>query len=464
MGPSRIMSGVARVCGPVRGLRRTLLVGGMLAVSLTGCESVSGAFDNIFGSSKVPLPGERVAVFGNRSELEPDKEMAGVQIVLPAPAVNDSWPQSGGFANYAMQHLAVSDSPKIIWTADVGAGTSSSRVLTTPPIMADGKVFVKDAQSTVSAFDAETGKLIWRVTLAPEKARDTDEFGGGLSYYGGRLFVTTGFASVFSLDPADGKEIWNSSVSAPVRGAPLVFGDRVFAISIDNKIQALAAVDGSDLWQYTALQEVAGFVGGTSPAGSGEYVVAPFSSGELVGLRLDNGRPVWNESLIGPRGEARAFGNLTDIRGRPVIDRGVVVAMGSAGQLTAVDLRSGQRVWERGIGGSQTPWPAGRFLFVITANADIAALGRDNGKIKWVTPLTQYQDEKRRKPVLWGGPVLAGDRLLVVGTLGELLAVSPYTGEILGKLDVRDPVRLAPIVANRTIYVLTDSGRLIALR
>ncbi|WP_296337173.1 PQQ-like beta-propeller repeat protein [Reyranella sp.] len=446
------------------GLWRVLLAGGMLAVSLTGCESVAGAFDSMFGSSKVPLPGERVAVFANRSELEPDKEMAGVQIVLPAPVVNDSWPQSGGFANYAMQHLAVSDSPQIIWTADVGSGSSSSRILTTPPIMADGKVFVKDAQSTVSAFDADTGKLVWRVTLAPEKARDTDEFGGGLSYYGGRLFVTTGFASVFSLDPADGKEIWNSSVSAPVRGAPLVFGDRVFAISIDNKIQALAAVDGSDLWQYTALQEVAGFVGGTSPAGSGEYVVAPFSSGELVGLRLDNGRPVWNESLIGPRGEARAFGNLADIRGRPVIDRGVVVAMGSAGQLTAVELRSGQRVWERGIGGSQTPWPAGRFLFVISGNADIVALGRDNGKIRWVTPLTQYRDEKRRKPVLWGGPVLAGDRLLVAGTLGELLAVSPYTGEILGKLDVRDPVRLAPIVANRTIYVLTDSGRLIALR
>ncbi len=77
--------------------------------------------------------------------------------------------------------------------------------------------------------------------------------------------MTTGFAAVFSLDPSNGKEIWNSSVSAPVRGAPLVFGDRVFAISIDNKLQALAAVDGSGLWQYTALQEVAGFVGGTSP-------------------------------------------------------------------------------------------------------------------------------------------------------------------------------------------------------
>lgn len=435
---------------------RFVLTAALMAVALGGC--------GIFDKSKTPLPGERVAVFADRRDLEPDKDAGSVQVVLPAPVVNESWPQSGGFANYAMQHLQVSDSPQIIWSADVGAGSTSSRVLTTPPVVADGKVFAKDAQGTVSAFEAETGKLIWRVTLKPDKARDTDEFGGGLAWYGGRLFVTTGFAEVFSLDPADGKEVWMSTVSAPVRGAPLVFGDRVFTVSIDNKLHALAAVDGSDLWSFSGLQETAGYVGGNSPAGSGDYVIAPFTSGELVSLRLENGRPVWNESLVGPRGELRAFGNLADIRGRPVIDRGLVLAMGSAGTLTAIDLHSGQRQWERNIGGNQTPWVAGRFVFVVTGAAEVAAIERDTGKVKWVTPLTQYQDEKRRKPVLWAGPVLAGDRLLVGGSTGDLLALSPYTGEVMGKLEMRQPIRLGPVVANRTIYVLTDAGRLIALR
>ncbi len=443
---------------------RVAIAVALLAVSLTGCDSAGDMLDGILGKRKTPLAGERVAVFADRGELEPDKEAANIQVVLPAPAVNDSWPQSGGFANYAMQHLAVGDAPQVIWSADIGAGSSSSRVLTTPPVVADGKVFAKDAQSTVSAYNADTGQRIWSVTLKPDKARDTDEFGGGLAYYGGRLFVTTGFAEIFSLDPADGKEIWFSTTSAPVRGAPLVFGDRVFCVSIDNKLHAMAAVDGSDLWSFTGLSETAGYVGGSSPAGSGDFVVAPFTSGELASFRLDNGRPVWNESLVGPRREARAFGNLADIRGRPVIDRGVVFAMGSAGSLTAIDLRSGQRQWERNIGGNQTPWVAGQFVFVVTGGADVAALNRADGKVKWVTPLTQYADAKRHKPILWAGPVLAGDRLLIGGSTGDLLALSPYTGEIIGKLAIGSPIRLGPVVANRVIYVLTDSGRLIALR
>jgi len=435
---------------------RIVLAALLLPLSLTAC--------GIFDSNDPPLAGERIAVFSDRRELEPDKDAASIQVTLPAPVVNDSWPQSGGFAHYAMQHLTVGDSPRVVWTADVGAGTSSSRVLTTPPVVADGKVFAKDAESTVSAFNADTGQRIWSVTLKPEKARDTDEFGGGLAWYGGKLFVTTGFAAVYCLDPNTGTEVWTSSVSAPIRGAPLVFADRVFTISIDNRLHAMAAVDGSDLWNFSALQEVAGYVGGNSPAGSGDFIVAPFTSGELAAFRVDNGRPVWNESLVGPRREARAFGNLADIRGRPVIDRGIVLAMGSGGTLTAIDLRSGQRQWERNIGGHQTPWVAGRFVFVVTGSADVAALERDTGKVKWVTPLSQYEDQKRRRPILWGGPVLASDRLLIAGSTGEMISLSPYTGEIIGKLDIGETMRLAPVVSNRTVFVLAASGRLIALR
>ena len=43
-------------------------------------------------------------------------------------------------------------------------------------------------------------------------------------------------------------------------------------------------------------------------------------------------------------------------------------------------------------------------------------------------------------------------------------SLSPYTGEIMGKLDMRSSMRLAPVVANRMVFVLTDSGRLVALR
>lgn len=427
-------------------------------LSLSACETVG----DIFSKSKTPLPGDRVSVLQDDSELKPD---AAGEVTLPRPAVNDSWPQSGGFANFAMHHLEIGDAPQVAWSVDVGSGSGSDRHLLTPPVVANGRVFVKDAQGTVSAYEAASGKQIWRVSLKSKGGRDDNEFGGGLAFYGNRLFVTTGFAEVMSLNPDDGAVIWRKAVSAPVRGAPTVFADRVFAISIDNKLHALAAVDGGELWEFAALSENAGFLSGPSPSASGEFVVAPFSSGELVALRLDSGRQVWNESLIAQRrGGPQSTAALSDIRGRPVIDRGRVLAIGSAGQVGAFELRSGARLWDKPIAGSGTPWVAGRYVFIISGNNEIVCLNRDDGKIRWVTPLTYYTDERRRRTAIWVGPVLAGDRLLIGGGTGELLALSPYDGQPMGKVSVGSPVMMAPVIADRTIYVLTDSGRLIALR
>lgn len=439
------------------GVSRAALAAGLLAVGigLSGC--------GLFGDNKKPLPGERLSVAEDGRELKADAGARG-PVSLPRPAANPAWPQSGGYASAAMQHPDTGDAPQIVWTADVGSGSSKSRRLTAPPVVAEGKVFVKDAQGAVSAYDAGTGQQLWLVTVSPEKARDSDEFGGGVAYYGGRLFVTTGFAVVFALEPATGKEIWRSNVSAPVRGAPTVFADRVFAISIDNHVHALAAVDGGVLWDYAALQEQAGMIGGASPSASGDTVVVPFTSGELIGLHIDSGRPVWNESLIGRARAAVSASEPTDIRGRPVIDRGTVFAIGNAGQVVAIELTTGRRLWDKPIGGLETPWSAGQFVYVLSNQAEVACLQRSDGAVKWVAPLTQFADQKRREPIQWVGPVLVGDRLLVGSSLGELVAISPYDGRPLGKVDLRAPVRLAPVVADRVLYVLTDSGRLVAMR
>ncbi|HJQ56357.1 MAG TPA: PQQ-binding-like beta-propeller repeat protein, partial [Vineibacter sp.] len=126
-------------------------------LALAGCDW--------FGSSKgPPLPGERSSVLAAETDVKP--EAAG-DVRLPRPVVNDSWPQSGGFANSAMHHLEFGENPQIAWSADVGSGSGSNRQLLAPPVVAQGKVFVKDAQGTVSAFDAATGSLAWRKSLTP---------------------------------------------------------------------------------------------------------------------------------------------------------------------------------------------------------------------------------------------------------------------------------------------------------
>jgi outer membrane protein assembly factor BamB len=173
---------------------------------------------------------------------------------------------------------------------------------------------------------------------------------------------------------------------------------------------------------------------------------------------------VWGDQLV-RQARFTPLASLSDIRGRPVIDRGRVFAISYSGRLAAIDLRTGERVWERDVAGAEAPWVAGDFIFLVTIQAEVVCLSRADGRIRWVTQLQQYENEKRKEdPVLWSGPVLVSDRLVLASSHGEAVSISPYSGEVLGQIRLPDGVTIAPIVADGAMVLYTDDAELIALR
>ncbi|MGQ0663188.1 MAG: outer membrane protein assembly factor BamB family protein [Pseudomonadota bacterium] len=394
--------------------------------------------------------------------LEADPRLAALAVQLPAPELNASWPQPGGQPSHAMQHLA-GDGFAIAWRTNVGAGASRSGRIVASPVVADGRIFVVDAGTQLSALDAARGDPLWRFDVRPEHDA-AGGAGGGVAYDRGRLYVGTGFAQVIALEAETGNEIWRQTVTAPVRAGPTVAHGRVVVISVDNQVHGLDAATGRKEWSHSGISETAGFYGNSSPAIDGNTVIATFSSGEIFALRVDTGRVLWSDSLAGVQ-RPDAISAFTDIRGLAVISRGQVIATSHGGRMTALDLRTGSRVWDQNVGSLYTPWLAGDFIFVTTVEAEVVCLSRRDGRIRWVQALPRFQDEKaRRGRIIWTGPVLVADRLLVVNSSGEALTLSPRTGEIESRSSLPGPVLVTPVVANRTVYVLTEDAELVALR
>lgn len=438
--------------------RATLLMAS-LAVALSACDLPEWLGE----AEEPPLPGERISVLSLQQRLEPDAAIADLAVRLPRPWRNPDWPQSGGLPTHVMYHLEGAENPAVAWTADIGAGSGKERRLLAQPVVAEDRIYVLDAESVVSAYDKLSGRRLWRRPLKPEREED-GALGGGVAYDGGTLFATTGYGNVHALDPETGKERWRRRIGPPLRGAPTAGSGRVFVITYDNQMHALAADDGRTLWQHNGIPEDAGLVGSPSPALEGSTVIAPYTSGELFALRVDNGRVLWSDQLV-RTARVTPLAALSEIGGSPVVDKGVVLALSHSGRIAATDLSSGARLWESDIAGIETPWLAGSFAFLITTQSELVCLELRSGRIRWVTELQRYEDEEdKTDPIQWSGPILVSDRLIAVSSHGFAVAVSPYSGELLGQIKLPSGSHIAPIAADGTIYVLTDSGRLLALR
>ena len=428
----------------------------LAAIVLTGC-------DNYFGQNKAPsLSGKRISILIQQRSIEPDSSAAGHKIVLPAPTPNNDWPQAGGYANHAMHHMRIGKALQERWSISVGRGTNDEERLMAQPIVAGNTLFSMDSETIVSAYNLKDGAEIWSVELTPKE--EDDHVNGGLAYENGKVFATTGFGQVVAVAAKTGKVLWRRNVGAPVRSAPTARGNRVFAIAVTNKLFALNGETGAVLWSHSGIEEAINLLGGSSPAVDSGVVIAPYSSGELFALKVENGQELWADSLAGTRRGAISSA-LGTIRGRPIIDYGIVFAISNSGQFAAINLRTGRRIWERPVGGIESPWIAGDYLFVISNNTDLLALGRLNGRIYWVTALPEWEDpEDREGKITWTGPILASDRLIVAGSSGEALSVSPYSGKVLGKVEMLDSVSISPIVVQDSLLFLSDDAELVAYR
>jgi outer membrane protein assembly factor BamB len=191
----------------------------------------------------------------------------------------------------------------------------------------------------------------------------------------------------------------------------------------------------------------------------------PYSSAEVFAIRLDNGSPLWSDTVERPR-RTQALDEITDIEAMPVIDGEVVYIAGYGGQMAAIDARRGIRHWDLDVASTETPWLAGDFIYILTARGEVVCLLRANGRIRWVSPLPRVvnPDDPGSTPIVWSGPILVGDRLLVVGSNGEAITMSPYNGEVLGRQELPGPALIPPVAAGGTVFVVTENAQLLAYR
>ncbi len=430
-----------------------------LIAGLGGC--------GLFGKNKLDIEGERISVITENSDLSPDYEAGEYKIKLPKPYDNNKWSQNGGNSMHLMGHLSADNTLREQWSANFGAGSSKRDFLIAAPIIDHQAVFAVDADGVVSAYHLDTGKRIWKKRLKPmlREDKNTAMKGAGLAEFNKKIYATTGFGGVFCLDMVNGKEIWRKDLGLPIRVAPTVNASKIFVQTIDNTFYALDAENGEELWKNTTDFENTTLVGAASPAYNPDLdvVIAAFSNGELRAFKASTGTPLWVDMLISKR-KTNSLANITAIRANPVIDGNKVFAVGYNSILAAIDLRTGNRLWERELGSNNQPWISGNYLYVLTNDFNLLALNKETGKIIWNTTIPTGEDLEDRDGIFGTGPLLASNRLLVAMSNGYVFSVSPYTGEIMGYVSVDDGVELPPIMANKVLLLTTRDADIIAYK
>lgn len=384
---------------------------------------------------------------------------------LPPATAEQDWTHRSGNARHVAVHPALGRSLELAWSAEIGQGNDRRHRITADPVVAGGRVYALDSRALVSAHTTQ-GAPLWTRNLTPPTDKGDDASGGGLAVAGASLFVTSAFGTLTALDAATGDIRWIQDLDAAATGAPTVADGRVYVVTRNAIGWAIDAATGRILWQVLGAISPSGLAGGPAPAVSGQVVIFPFASGQLVAAVPGPGTQVWASSVAGRR-QGRAFSRYSDLAGDPVVEGGIVYAGNHSGSAAALDTATGLPVWQARVGALGPVWAAGGSLFFVTDENQLVRLDAASGETVWAVDLGFFTREriKRRKGTFAHyGPVLAGGRLIIVSDDGLMREFDPVTGALVAQSELPGRAARNPVVAGGTLYVVTGRGQLHAFR
>jgi outer membrane protein assembly factor BamB len=220
-----------------------------------------------------------------------------------------------------------------------------------PPVIAYGKLYVANADGTVFAVDADTGKTVWRRETGRCQAASpaVDEH---------RVYVTflrscarhrraqkNGLLVVY--DARNGKLVWQRRIGQS-ESSPLVLDGRVYVGDWNGFVYAFDARTGKLVWRFRSNGKVKSAV-----AVSGNRLFFGSYDSHIYALRLRTGKLVWRASA-----QDRGFLGRGNFYSGPAIAYGRVYIGATDGKVYSFGATSGHLQWATGTGGYVYSSPA----------------------------------------------------------------------------------------------------------
>ncbi|MCY4287524.1 MAG: PQQ-binding-like beta-propeller repeat protein [Aestuariivita sp.] len=412
------------------------------------------------------LVGKRENIRAQDAAVEPQVPLEGSRpIALPTPISNRDWTQYFRTPELPALHPALGDSLELLWRVNIGSGDSRKQRITADPIVVDGRIFSLDADARVTAV-TQDGAILWSQDFRPPRDRSGEATGGGLAYLNGVLFISLGYGEVIAAEAATGELRWRQQLNATASGSPLIADGLVYVVAGDNTGWAIDAENGRVAWQVSAAPSVANVLGAPMPVHTGGLIVFAFGSGDLIAALPKGGLRRWAASVAGSR-IGKSASSIVDITGSPVLFGDKIVVGNHSGQIVAFDAISGDLEWTVREGALDPIWPTADSIFAISDQNHLLRIDVRNGQLIWRTDLPRYvRDRPNRRDQIYAnhGPVLAGNKIVVASNDGFIRFFSPENGTLLSRLAIPHGATTAPVIANKTLFVVSTRGILHAFR
>lgn len=333
-----------------------------------------------------------------------------------------------------------------VWKSTVES--TSLAAISLSPYIDDDSVFFAGSGGTLKKVDRTSGAVVWRVEF-------DEQLLAGVSGNDQNVYLTSFEGHLYSVSKIDGAVHWKKKFSSEMLRPPAVTADVLVARTLDGNIYALNASDGTELWRFEVPVPILTIHGYGRPLIVPGGVLLGLDNGYLLALSLEDGKTIWQTQISRSEGRSE-IDRLVDVDGDVVIDHQYIYATSYNGKLAQIEPSKGSIIWSRPMTSTEKVAVDEDYVYVTEPDGYIWALNKDTGSSMWKSE--KLEGRRLTGPLAFDGYVLVGD------LKGYLHVLSKADGQTLGRFRIdNEPIISAPVLRDKTIYVLSRGGVLRAI-
>ena len=285
-----------------------------------------------------------------------------------------------------------------------------------------------------------------------------------------KLIVADNLAKYYALDIKTGNLLWSKSNSAPFNSQVKIHKGKILVIDFNDVIRCYSANDGSEIWSLVTQKTFIKSEKKLSIAIKDEKVIFNNSIGDITAVNLETGELLWQVPTQNNLLYENSFSFKTS---ELVINENSIFFSNNRNRFFSIDLDTGITNWFAKVNSSIKPVIVGDLIFTVTNEGLLVILNKKNGLINRVTSVLK-QNKNRKIVSSWNmsiipfnsntanilpvGFVVGSKNIYLTLNNGKLLIIDIASGKTKTSIKIDNEKISAPFVSNNSLYIAKDDS------
>ncbi len=310
-----------------------------------------------------------------------------------------------------------------------------------------------DSKGTILKFD-ERSKLTWKknyYSKSEKKLNPILQFANDNRF----LIVADNIAKYYMLNLNTGELVWSKNNSAPFNSQIKIYKEKFFIIDFTNTLRCFSVKNGKELWNFQTETSLIRSQKKLSLVIVKDIIYFNNSLGDISAVDIKSGDLLWQLPTQKSTIYEAAFSlETSDI----IADENNLFFSNNNNQFFSIDLNSGSFSWENTVNSNLKPTLVGNYLLSVSLEGYLIIIDKITGNIIKVTDVFTRFDPKKRNEILPTGFVVGLKNIYLSTNIGRLIVIDIKSGKTISTLKVDNDKISRPFIMNKNLYLVKDNA------